>query len=101
MSNFAYGIINGKYFRDQMTATGMVPCLRCLPPSFVMNSVRPLEVTLSVTTVDPGCSLSMMADMRAIKRLLHMFYRCDKRDGVCSTVRPHRPNRPGQGIGVA
>lgn len=35
-----------------------------------MNSVKPLDVTLSVTMVDPGCSRSMMADMSAMKRLL-------------------------------
>jgi hypothetical protein len=34
-----------------------------------MNWVRPLEVTLSVTTVVPGWSRSVMAAIRAMKRL--------------------------------
>lgn len=44
--------------------------LRCLPPSFEMKAVRPLEVTESVTTVVPGCSRSVTAAMSAMKRLL-------------------------------
>ena len=44
--------------------------LRCLPPLDSIKSVRASEVTESVTTVPPGESLSVIADIAAISLFL-------------------------------
>ena len=47
-----------------------------MPPRPSMKSVRPLLVTLSVTTVVPGLSRSVIAAMSAMKRFELMGLPC-------------------------
>lgn len=52
------------------------PHLKCFPPSPSIYVVSPSLVTLSVTTVVPGWSRSVMAPISAMKRLLLMGLPC-------------------------